>query len=126
MRSRGSSTQSLIGVAVRMLQPPTRVFRKYRAPWSADHGVIFGVGPDPEPEDPIWDLHPDRAMTEAHPHRPEGPHLLEMERGVARIGFQQGKRFIGEVLNDGREGVIPIPEGGCGVVRLRGVERPAA
>ena len=55
-----------------------------------------------------------------------GAHALEVDGLMARIGLQAGDGFIGERLRGRGERPVAGPEGGRGVVRHNGVERPAA
>ncbi len=61
---------------------------------------------------------------ETNPHGPEATRLLEVQRRVVRISFQQGECTVGDSLNIRRESAVQTPIIRSGVVDHKTVERP--
>ena len=93
---------------------------------SADEGVVFRVGSDPEPEHSVGRLDTDRAVMQAHTNRPEPTHLLEVKRRMSRIAFKQGEHSVGEVSHGYGQSTVALPEGWGSAVDQSSLERPAA
>lgn len=64
-------------------------------------------------------------MMEPYSDRPKSADLLELQRRVLRISFQQNKCFVRQYLNVDSEATIASPEVGGGMVYHNTVERPA-
>ena len=55
---------------------------------------------DPEPQDAVVNFKAERPVGQPDADGSETANLLEVQRGVLRVAFQQGKIFIGELLDD--------------------------
>ena len=93
---------------------------------SAEQSVIFGVAPDPEPDETVINLDRKGAVPAPYPHRPDVFGLLEPKGRVPRILLEALESMIGEPLDLWREVTIRGPELRRGVMSQRGVVLPAA
>jgi hypothetical protein len=57
------------------------------------------MGADPEPQISILGFNGESPITQANTRRPVSPDFFELQRGMARIAFQQRKIIIGELSN---------------------------
>lgn len=76
----------------------------------AEKLVVFGVASDPEPKQPILYFNREGTMVKTNADRPIFANLLEMEGRVMRIGFQQFKARIRQLLNLPGKEAIAGPE----------------
>jgi hypothetical protein len=68
----------------------------------SDELVVVAVSAYPKPEHSIGSLLADGSVVPTDADRPVLTDFLEMQRWVPRVGFQQGKRSVGQFLNGGR------------------------
>ena len=63
--------------------------------------VIVRMRSDPEPCDAavVSGIQTHDPMVETHATRPETPDLLELERGMSWVGFEELELFVGQFLN---------------------------
>ena len=66
---------------------------------SAYHRVIFGMCSYPEPEEPVGFFYGKSAAGQSHADRAVFADLLELQRGMIRIGFEKLKILVGQLLN---------------------------
>ncbi len=92
----------------------------------SDKPVVFGVRANPKPEHSIGSFLTDGAMVQTNADGPERTSLLEVERWVPRVGFQQAKGSVGELLDGFGESSVAGPKVRRGTVIHNLVERPAA
>jgi len=82
-----------------------------RASWiSAEQPIVFGVAPDPEPDESVVDLDRERAVAAPYPRRPDVSRLLEPKGRVPRILLEPIESLVGESLDLWREVPIRGPE----------------
>src|SRR5208337_621283 len=96
-----------------------------RSDASVNEVAVIGVGTNPKPEHSVRRFHTDGAVAQTDPHRPELSNPLEMEGWVSRVRLEQGKSFVSEFLDRGRERSIARPKVQRGVVVHSFVERLA-
>ena len=63
---------------------------------TTDKPVVLGVCADPEPDEVSPALDREGSIMETHPGGPESTDLPEMQRGVMRIGSEQGETGVGQ------------------------------
>jgi len=97
-----------------------------RAEVSAEQSVVFGVAPDPEPDEPVVHLDGQGAVAAAYPRRPDVSGLLEPKGRVPRVLLEALESLIGESLDLRQKVPIRGPELRRGVMSQRGVVLPAA
>ena len=71
----------------------------------AEDMIVFGVRADPEPHDDIAFEDAERAMSESHPCRIDGPgrvHGLEAQTSLLRVLLETAVGFTGPALNMSR------------------------
>ena len=76
----------------------------------ANQFVILCMSPDPEPDDAVRCFNSNRSILEPGTRRPKPPHLLEMQRRVLGISFQQFKCSVGLFADRSRKGVVAGPK----------------
>jgi hypothetical protein len=64
----------------------------------------------PEPQNAIRNIDPQGSEKKADAHRTKPANFLEMQRGVVRVVFKQGKAFIGKVLDPFGKELVTGPE----------------
>ena len=92
---------------------------------AADNLVIFAVVANPEPDDVIAAFNRHGAIMNPNARRPVTANFFEMQRGMARIVFEQFKIFIGEPLDGFRQLQAEIPEFFARPVFHNSLQRPA-
>lgn len=65
---------------------------------------------DPEPYDTVWRIHTDCSVAETDTSRPEASYLLEVQRRMVWVLFQQLEGFVSKITDRSGEGVIANPE----------------
>lgn len=80
---------------------------------------------NPEPKQTILNFHSQRSVLQSDARRTEASDLFEVQRWVARIRLKQGKVFVGQFTNGGRQPAIATPEPGTCKVIHSPVELPA-
>ena len=71
---------------------------------SADEGVVFRMGSNPEPEHSVGSLNADGPIVQAHASRPEPSDLLEVKRWMSWIALEEAKlRSASSLTEFGRE-----------------------
>lgn len=93
---------------------------------SADEGVVFRMGSNPEPEHSVGSLNADGPIVQAHASRPEPSDLLEVKRWMSWIALEEGEAAICKLSYRIRQGVIANPKGRRSVVDQSCVDRLAA
>lgn len=78
--------------------------------------------PDPEPLKAIRTLPGQRPIVESDPGRIEHTDLLEPDRRMQRIRFEQGEILVRKLANGFRKQSVTIPEIGVGKVIQSGVQ----
>ena len=56
--------------------------------------VVLGMSPDPEPGDAVVNSHPERPVVQSNPDRIVFIDLLQAQRRMARIKFEERERFV--------------------------------
>lgn len=72
--------------------------------------VVLSMGADPKPDDAVGSIHADRSIVQSDSGRPEPTNVLEMERRVCRVGFEQVKGTIGLFANLSGKVVVVGPK----------------
>jgi len=90
-----------------------------------DDLVVFGVRPDPDPEQVIAVLNGQGTVVETYANGPKLADFLEVERRMPWIGDEQLVISVGELLNLHRQPPIARPKAWCRAVLHRSVQRPA-
>ena len=88
--------------------------------------VVSGVWPHPEPREiTVRLLAGKRAVMQSDARGPELADLLQAQRSMARIGFEQSKVFVRQLAY--ASGKLPVvkPELRRGEMPHKGVQRPA-
>ena len=65
----------------------------------AEQPIVVGVGPDPEPDEPVLYLDGEGSMSAPDPSGPNCAGLLEAQRGMPRILPEALERLVCEPLN---------------------------
>lgn len=102
-----------------------RATRPLRPHLLLDQRVVISVRSDPPAQYARWMVLAQRSITNSHPRRPIRPNLLQPQRRVARVLFQQGEVLVGQVADClWQEPIVkPILRGGK--VPHSSVQRPA-
>ncbi len=88
-----------------------------RAGRSGHQPVVVGVATDPKPQNTIGNLQSERPVGEANTDGSEAANLLEVERGMLGVAFQESEVLIGTPLDQLGQGVIAGPKfRGCDVL----------
>jgi len=87
--------------------------------------VIFGVRPDPEPEQAVIVFGGQRTIAAPDTSGPEAANFLEIQRRMIRVALQKLKILVGQLLYFGRKAVIGLPEAGRREVLHSFLARPA-
>lgn len=95
-----------------------------RACSTANQPIVVSVAADPEPDEFIIRRHAESAVPTAHPYGPESAHLLQVKRGVRRVGLEKLKVLVGRSANRARQGSVVSPERPARDVPHNSVERP--
>jgi len=66
-----------------------------------------------------------RKIAQSHANRSDTADVLETERWVRRISFEELKALVGKRANATRQRLVTLPEARGGVMFQRGRERPA-
>ena|ERR1700674_2241609 len=82
------------------------------------------MGTNPDPDKIRTLLYCKSAVIEPYSHGPQLSYLLEMQRGVRGVGFQQFEIFSGDRLNTFRQICKEIPETTAGVMHSQILEIP--
>ena len=93
-----------------------------------DEAIVFGVRPDPDPEDALLfagGIHADCAIVNTRPNGPGVADLLEMQRRMLGVGLEQAEVFVGRPLNISGQTLVERPEIGTGKVAQRRLHLPA-
>jgi hypothetical protein len=72
----------------------------------AEQPIVVGVGPDPEPDEPVVYLDGKGPVSAPDPGGPDCARLLEAQRWMPRILLEALERLVGEPLNLGRQGPV--------------------
>ncbi len=91
-----------------------------------DQAVVFCVGADPEPDEPVRSADGKRAIMLTDASRPEASHSLQMQRWMPRVGFQSLKAAVGQALDGIRQSCVCGPKFRVGIMVQSLVERPVA
>lgn len=76
---------------------------------------------DPEPGHAIGHVNTKGAVAQTDPNRPELFDLLEVQGRMFGVLLKQGKVGISQLLDDGRQPVVALPESRRGVVVQSGL-----
>ena len=81
--------------------------------------------PDPKPKHAILEINSKCAIVQADAHRAVPTDVLEAERGMTWIDFEELKAFISEGLDVRGKPFVAAPKAWRRVMLQRGRERPA-
>jgi hypothetical protein len=101
-----------------------RVFTQARR-GLGDDPIVVGVGPDPEPEEPVRCVDRQGTIVRSDSDRMESAYGLEMQRRVTGISLEELELLVGEGPDVSRQRIIAPPEAGCSMVNQSLRERPA-
>ncbi len=93
---------------------------------SGDEPVVVGVAADPEPQDAVVNFHAQCPVGQPDAGGSEAANLLEVQRRVLRIAFQESEILIGKFLDRLGEDVVAGPKFGRGGVPHKSEHLPAA
>src|ERR1017187_7021491 len=86
--------------------------------------VIFAVVSNPKPDDVISVFNRHRAIMDADAPRTVAANIFEMERRMARVGFEQFKIFPGQPLDFLRQPRVELPKLCARAVPRNSLQRP--
>lgn len=93
-----------------MARPFVVATRPSRPRALAEDPVVIGVVSDPEPDEAVFRLDGQCPVVGSDACGPVGADLLQADRRMMGICLEQGKCFIGELLNLGGQRMVTRPE----------------
>lgn len=78
--------------------------------------VIVAMWPNPKPVEAISPHLAKSAIVTAHANRPKSLDVFEAQRGMTKIGIEEGVIFVGQFAHLARQSIVEKPEIRCGEV----------